>query len=304
MNTNFLVRQSDILDPKKTAETSICIIGCGSIGSITALTLVKMGFDNIMLIDDDIVEEHNLSNQFYRTVDIGKSKVVALREILIENGGDRNTIRAKTRRFTYNDRDSYSYELQYYNIVISCVDNMETRAAIYFYFQNTIEKDKELSIQTKLYFETRMGMQSYGIYILPINPVNQSAFLLYKQEALFPQEEAEQVRCTEKSIMFCPMDIAGKIGKLMLCYGQNIPINFFGFICDLNDFGKWLPNQIILQTNKQKSSTQVEIDNTFNIDETTEKIIYFEKDEETDAVQEELDQDFSESHSEITADVS
>jgi hypothetical protein len=61
----------------------IGVVGAGSVGSFIAEALARTGFEDIMLIDFDKVEEHNLDRLSYATqVDIGRLKVEALGEYL------------------------------------------------------------------------------------------------------------------------------------------------------------------------------------------------------------------------------
>lgn len=59
------------------------IVGLGSVGSIVAEAIARIGVSSVTLIDPDIVEEHNLDRLLYATVeDIGKLKVdLAAREM-------------------------------------------------------------------------------------------------------------------------------------------------------------------------------------------------------------------------------
>ena len=80
---NRYLRQEDLL-PDSMRGIGINIIGVGAVGSFAALALAKMGFKNIKVFDDDKVEEHNISNQFYKLADIGKLKVDALAGMIKE----------------------------------------------------------------------------------------------------------------------------------------------------------------------------------------------------------------------------
>ena len=73
--------QAQIYNPENQ-KTKIVVIGAGSTGSFLSLTLAKMGLTNIKVIDYDKVEEKNIPNQFFRTQDIGKYKIDALKEII------------------------------------------------------------------------------------------------------------------------------------------------------------------------------------------------------------------------------
>lgn len=65
----------------KIRNTTILIAGCG-IGSSFAEVAVRLGFENFILADGDIVNDHNLNRQCFTANDIGKSKVKALSERL------------------------------------------------------------------------------------------------------------------------------------------------------------------------------------------------------------------------------
>mgnify|MGYP003132319520 CR=1 FL=1 len=103
----------------------ITIIGVGSSGSFIALTLAKMGFRNITIIDFDKVELHNIPNQFYRMKDIGKYKVDALQDII--------------KQFTDIDvgtkieliDDGSKLDLSIDRIYIIAVDTIECRKDVY-----------------------------------------------------------------------------------------------------------------------------------------------------------------------------
>lgn len=72
----------------ESVEDRIHIIGCGSVGSTIAENLARCGVQKMTLWDFDIVEEHNIVNQMFRSVDVGKPKVEALRDILTEINPD------------------------------------------------------------------------------------------------------------------------------------------------------------------------------------------------------------------------
>src|SRR5690606_6806172 len=59
-------------------ETPIFIAGCG-IGSVIAECGLRLGFENLTIIDGDTVEESNLNRQNFTENDISKSKVDAIK---------------------------------------------------------------------------------------------------------------------------------------------------------------------------------------------------------------------------------
>lgn len=60
----------------------VLVVGAGSIGSTSAEHLVRAGIPRFTLVDPDKVESVNLLRTVYRSTDIGRSKVHALRERL------------------------------------------------------------------------------------------------------------------------------------------------------------------------------------------------------------------------------
>lgn len=64
---------------------SVCIVGCGSIGSYIADALASIGVQNFFLIDNDIFEESNLLRHVCSVDDFGEFKVKALKSFLLNN---------------------------------------------------------------------------------------------------------------------------------------------------------------------------------------------------------------------------
>ena len=103
-------------------QSRIHIIGCGAVGSTVAENLVRFGLTKITLYDFDTVEPHNIANQMFRGIDIGKTKVEALSEYLKEINPD-ITRDLKIEPNGYIDQPLAGY-------VILCVDNIDLRRAI------------------------------------------------------------------------------------------------------------------------------------------------------------------------------
>src|SRR3990170_3456674 len=81
MTNNFHIRQTDLIHPDRLTMP-IAIIGAGSIGSWTALALLKLGCSDVTVYDYDNVEEQNVGSQIYKSADVGMPKTEALRNRL------------------------------------------------------------------------------------------------------------------------------------------------------------------------------------------------------------------------------
>lgn len=65
-------------------NTTVCIVGCGAVGSWIVTLLAQSGFEKFVLVDDDIVHESNLNRSLFHHNQIGKAKLEALSENLLK----------------------------------------------------------------------------------------------------------------------------------------------------------------------------------------------------------------------------
>ena len=97
------------------------VIGIGATGSHIAIALAKMGVENIHIYDFDTVDEHNITNQMYDTLDIGKSKIDAMEEKLLAINPD---IKITTHP------EGWKEDMPLSGYIFLCVDSIATRKAI------------------------------------------------------------------------------------------------------------------------------------------------------------------------------
>ncbi len=103
------------------ASLRIGVVGLGSVGSIIAETLARIGATNILLIDADRVEEHNLDRLLYATAsDIGRFKVDMVAEKL-RSSATAASFRVDAKRVWVHERDGYAATLDC-DIVFAAVD--------------------------------------------------------------------------------------------------------------------------------------------------------------------------------------
>lgn len=104
----------------------IVIVGCGGIGSPLALLLVKGGFLNLTLIDNDKIEEINIQRQIYNEIDIKDFKVDSLKKYLILAN---STVKVKIFN-EYLNGLNISTMCNGADLIIDASDNFETRRVI------------------------------------------------------------------------------------------------------------------------------------------------------------------------------
>jgi molybdopterin/thiamine biosynthesis adenylyltransferase len=183
-------RQEDLVS-SKIFNTPITIIGGGGIGSFTTLALAKMGFKDIAVYDDDIVEEHNIPNQFYPISTIGLEKVLALKAVVHSF--------TETDIITHTKRWDKSIQLTS-GIVISAVDTMAVRTELY----------NALNATKCIFIDGRMG--GHQLEIRTCQMGDKEDMKRYKK-TLWKDSDTSPLPCTQKAVMYNVLMIASLIAN-------------------------------------------------------------------------------------------
>lgn len=216
----YTTRHGDMIK-KINMNTPITVIGVGSIGSYATLALAKLGFTNILVIDDGIVEEENIAPQLYRLSDIGRPKVDALKvqvkamtgsELRVFNGrmdihaGD-ITSKALEEAMSLQNREANPVAVDAIPaITIMACDSMEARKNIFNYFKfNWATSDD-------FYIDARMAIEFLTIYSFRHNEDNTKDY----ESTLFSDADAVQEACTNKAISYTSAIAGGLIAKNVL----------------------------------------------------------------------------------------
>ena len=193
------MRQLDWYSPK--ASDCVLVIGCGSIGSYHAYALARMGVPKVIVVDYDVVEEHNLPNQFFSEIDIvsGLPKVSVLH---------------KTTDMMLRKNPIIIYENKIENVlkeiivkhnpsVISVtVDSMSVRKRIW----DIIIDNEHLLHNNISLVDGRVGGLFANVYAVELN--NESEKQYYKSQ-LYPDSDVPDLPCTARSIVDVSFQVAG-----------------------------------------------------------------------------------------------
>ena len=171
---NDYSRQINILDPSEFKEP-VHIIGAGTVGSWMAMSLAKMGIENITLYDFDEVGMHNLPNQCFTLRDIGKNKAKSMRNLINLFTG----FKIKARDTKLEGGEPLS------GIVFVLTDTMRSRKDIYL---KSIKNNPNI----KLMIETRSDLRGFRIYA--IDPKDEVQTREY-EATLYDDSEAEVSAC-------------------------------------------------------------------------------------------------------------
>ena len=130
-NSDIYDRQKRIHDFDQSAlsQGNVLIIGAGALGNECTKNLCQAGIGRMTLVDFDNIEVSNLNRcVWYTHDDIGSPKAIVLKDKLSSQFTD-ISINAITQRFEDMDEQL----LIDADVVVSCVDSMDTRLTINSY---------------------------------------------------------------------------------------------------------------------------------------------------------------------------
>ena len=184
-------------------EDTPCLIGgSGGIGSWLTFFLAKAGFSPI-LFDHDVIEEHNLGGQLFRTSDIGRPKVAAMADIITTFcGTDINTFQEKVTEDSMTTRFCFS-----------AFDNMKARKAMFQVWKKSVQQ----GALAPLLIDGRLTMEQLQIFcVMPHTMAN------YEANELFDDSEVEDLPCTMKQTSHVAAMIASHMTAIFTNHITNL----------------------------------------------------------------------------------
>lgn len=158
----------------------VTLIGAGSVGSFIALLLARQGIEDLLVLDADDVASHNVPMSAYRPKDVGRSKVHALQEIVLEATG---------LKITAIDNMYTDHPLR--GTVIASVDTMDARTAIW--------KSVRMNPNIDILIDTRVYERFVEVYFVrPCLPEDIQAY----ESRLYPQGTTVKRTCGNHGIAF------------------------------------------------------------------------------------------------------
>jgi molybdopterin/thiamine biosynthesis adenylyltransferase len=200
----------------KLAELRIAIVGTGSIGSYTAQALTKMGVGHFQLWDNDLVELHNLSNQFFTKDSLEIPKVVAAEKECQRIAPSNVDIDIRNEFYSGQDLD--------FDVVIALTDNIEGRKA-------SFEAAKR-SERCKLFIDGRMGAELFRGFAF--NPHSAADADKYYKDYIDGVSN-EELPCTARTIIYNVLLASSAIASFVKKFvqGETMP---FMLIFNFGDY--------------------------------------------------------------------
>lgn len=120
----ILMSEVGLAGQKKLKEARVLVVGAGGLGCPVLTYLTCAGIGNLRIVDQDIISESNLNRQFlYGSNQIGQKKVDVIKERLHMQNPDIQ-IETYSERLTVENVEAILNNIQ---VVVDCVDNIETR---------------------------------------------------------------------------------------------------------------------------------------------------------------------------------
>lgn len=174
-------------------DTRVTVGGVGGIGSNLAYLLAKIGI-NMVLVDADTVEDHNIGGQMFDSNDIGKYKVEATSEKIL-NINPSLQLYPITEFLTENNAP-----LIIDSICFSCFDNMKARVDMF----NTWKElaSKSVMEDYPIFIDGRQESETFQVYAVPYfnldGTVNFDRIERY-EKTLFDDSKVPDLPCNFKS---------------------------------------------------------------------------------------------------------
>ena len=214
------LRYSTAINLCKLKDRKVLLIGAGGIGAPLAKSLVALGVERLMVIDDDEVELKNVGTQGYELGQVGMFKVNALQEtILLQRGVliDTTVLRVESGELALVEL------LTGYDIIIVAPDNQTLRRFVAMHLMRAAISESVPSRNLPTwYIQLHQNIEQFQAFMIPMQLLsrlrsnNQSEVHRYldtfEKLALFKDEEVTEVlSCTERFISYGGLALASYV---------------------------------------------------------------------------------------------
>jgi sulfur carrier protein ThiS adenylyltransferase len=198
---NRFQRQDDLVPRDRINRVQATVIGIGAIGRNVAVQLAAIGVPRIQLVDFDVVDAANVTTQGYTAADIGMTKVLATLTAI-------HQVDPAIQVETVEDR--YRPKLDIGDAVFCCVDNIESRGAIW----------KSVQRHCRFWCDGRMLGE-----VMRVLAVADGQGRDHYPRTLFAQAESIVGRCTARSTIYAATIAAGMMVHQFTRWLRGIPVD-------------------------------------------------------------------------------
>jgi len=151
-------RNTGILENDHMLKSGAIITGVGSVGSLIALELARSGVGKFLLVDNDIMAYHNICRHQCGIYDIGKYKVAAVKERILQINPDAEiiTFEGWLQSIPKKIFDDFCDEN---TIILGCADNREGDL-----YANSIAKVYDIPLMSIGFWERAFAGEIFYCY--------------------------------------------------------------------------------------------------------------------------------------------
>lgn len=162
------------LDTHNLEDKTVCIIGCGSIGSKVAFNIYREGIGKLILIDDEILESENIGRHLCGISDLYKNKVDAVKRKIMDHYPDAEiTCMPATFTEAYNEHNEI---IDKADLIISCTADIALERTLNNIFYTNTEFPPVIYTWTEPFgiasHAILIGYHSGGCYECCLNPTD------------------------------------------------------------------------------------------------------------------------------------
>jgi adenylyltransferase/sulfurtransferase len=196
----LIIEQIGLEGQKKIFNTSICIVGCGGLGTSVSQYLAMAGIGKFHFIDADKIELSNLNRQvMFIESDIGKNKAEVLKTYIQKINPQAKIIVSKKNVSENNIKNL----LDSFKFIIDCSDNFKTR----FLVNEFCFKEKKILISAAL--------QNFDVQISAFKAWSGKNNPCY--ECVFPKSnDLNNVNCDQMGIVSPVAGFGGVMQSLLI----------------------------------------------------------------------------------------
>lgn len=113
---------------KKLANSNVMVFGVGGVGGHCIEALVRMGIENITVVDGDTIDITNINRQLIATQStVGRAKVEVIKERLLDINPNAN-IKTINKMYLPETRDEFDFDG--YDYIVDAIDNVTAKLDI------------------------------------------------------------------------------------------------------------------------------------------------------------------------------
>ncbi|UCE37008.1 MAG: HesA/MoeB/ThiF family protein [Thermoplasmata archaeon] len=204
----------EFADFSKLREKSALVVGVGGLGATVAEILVRVGIGRLVIMDYDTLEMANMNRMIYKPNQIGKFKVEALSEYLLEINEQIDIV---AHPFNITSGDGYKAfmdEVGKSDVIFGCVDTFGVRL---FMNAKCVE-------QKRTFIDGGASLDGIRGSVQVVIPGKTACYRCHRHTLGLGKEKSEKtVSVKEDPMLYLELEEPGKDRQTGICHLTSLP---------------------------------------------------------------------------------